>query len=530
MLSHLVRAVVLVLAVVAPCVATAATFYVDKNNPACDDAGAGTEAQPWCTLHRAVDGRPSREYLADGVTPGIATVFTAAQVAQAGDTVFVKDGVYHDLRVPNFSTGVNTEIVVATPTFNPINGGTTIAPIAFRAYTPPSGPRHRPMVSRELFFDPVRNGDRNNPVIGMNGSGFARNSIIWDGFVLAPKTDMTVRGSRNVIIENILCDKGPAEDVPNPTGNYTCLFMQNAENAIVRNNVFRNVFFPSRLDLNAACLKHFEVRDALVHNNLFENCNSAIDDKRGGQGNVYEKNYFRGMTAATLKISNFSILTERLVFRNNVVNDGGDAVVRIEGGSAIQPPTRDITISNNTFYGGPGNRIGIVVQPQMLLGTAGPPSLNVFDNIIMRDQTISTGGEFGHLVFAGSPSGSTGPPQGLFSNFNLFFGLTAPNAVIMPVSGSGAAGALSLANWQAQPIAQDANSIAADPLLVGPLEPTAPVTAFRLQAGSPARGAGRAGGVAAGAVQDLGAWATGTEIIGPTDAIAPSPPTGVTVR
>ncbi|MGH7644242.1 MAG: hypothetical protein ACREMR_01520, partial [Gemmatimonadales bacterium] len=80
-----------------------------------------------------------------------------------------------------------------------------------------------------------------------------------------------------------------------------------------------------------------------------------------------------------------------------------------------------------------------------------------------------------------------------------------------------------IAAWRAR--GADLNSLVGDPLLVGPFTGSVPPTAFRLQAGSPLRLAGRVDGVSGGAAVNIGAYITDTELIGPpVDLIAPSPP------
>ena len=61
-----------------------------------------------------------------------------------------------------------------------------------------------------------------------------------------------------------------------------------------------------------------------------------------------------------------------------------------------------------------------------------------------------------------------------------------------------------------------------DPLFVGPLTVA---TGFKLQTASPAKDAGRVGGLSTGAAVSMGAYATGTECIGlETLCVAPPPP------
>ena len=60
--------------------ASATTYYVAKNNPGgCSDNWPGTETQPWCTIQHAAD------------------------TVQAGDTVYIKEGIYYETVIPKNS-------------------------------------------------------------------------------------------------------------------------------------------------------------------------------------------------------------------------------------------------------------------------------------------------------------------------------------------------------------------------------------------------------------------------------------------
>jgi hypothetical protein len=67
----------------------AATYHVDKNHVSASDSNPGTEAQPWATIGHATD------------------------VMQAGDTIFVKQGVYPG-RVDVTVSGTNENLTGLT--------------------------------------------------------------------------------------------------------------------------------------------------------------------------------------------------------------------------------------------------------------------------------------------------------------------------------------------------------------------------------------------------------------------------------
>jgi len=72
----------------------------------------------------------------------------------------------------------------------------------------------------------------------------------------------------------------------------------------------------------------------------------------------------------------------------------------------------------------------------------------------------------------------------------------------------------------------DSHSLNNDPLFVNRT-----IHDYHLQAGSPAKNAGRVSGTGDGAVISMGAYSTGTEVIGPISAgNPPAAPTGLTVQ
>ena len=81
-------------------------FYVSKNNPTgCNDRWSGTETEPWCTIKKA------------------------ANTLRAGDTVFIKEGIYYERLVPVYSGTPDKNITYQNYENDEviINGGRTIA-------------------------------------------------------------------------------------------------------------------------------------------------------------------------------------------------------------------------------------------------------------------------------------------------------------------------------------------------------------------------------------------------------------------
>ncbi|MEE4310305.1 MAG: FlgD immunoglobulin-like domain containing protein [candidate division KSB1 bacterium] len=81
----------------------AGTYYVDQNHTSASDANPGTLNSPWLTLRHA------------------------AKTLTAGDTVFVRDGIYHEHVCPERSGNANSPVVYSNyPGENPVIDGTGV--------------------------------------------------------------------------------------------------------------------------------------------------------------------------------------------------------------------------------------------------------------------------------------------------------------------------------------------------------------------------------------------------------------------
>lgn len=447
--------------------AEAATYYVDQAHPQASDSNAGTEALPWRTLQRAMS-------------------------VVAGDTVYVKNGTY---LAPNDSNGF----------FNPANSGTAAAPVAFRAYTPPTGQRHRPVAERSTT--PHHDPGFSSPVIAV----INRNYIIWDGFATAPFTSVRLEQSTGPVIENMLIDVGAAPDPG--VENYDGIFSQQVTNGIIRNNVIRNARYSDTDRQNAAGITLYENQGTRIHNNEIAFCNSGIFDKENGVNNVYEYNYVHNIPGDAFLTYGFVTLrcgtcpVQNNIARNNVIVNANVGVRYV----LSNPPTpyRDLHFYNNVVYN---------VTAGMTTNFEDVPNHRLYNNIVVINPSVG-GGHYGFWLSS---------PPGLVSNYSDFRSLgSLPSLVRIVVAGV----VRSLSQWQS--FGFDGNSVSVDPLFVGPLTGTPPVTAFRLQAGSPLRGAGRVGGVSTGAPANMGAYLSDSDIVGPgwaADTLPPVAPTGLTVR
>ena len=439
----------------------AATYYVDAGLATASDVNSGTEALPWRTLQRATSP------LGSGVA--------------AGDTVYVKNGTYVGTGDACSSGGV-------MPAFYPVNSGTPTAPIAFRAY-----PGHSPVVSWPLCPPGYA---RNSPVIGNGDSG--RDYVVWDGFTTGSGNDVRIQGCTGCVVENMTIDKGARAPEVLGQGNYDGIRVEESRGVVLRGNLIRNVAYTTGgPHQNAAGIKLYDDINTRVHNNEIYACDVAIYDKEAGMNNTYELNYIHDIALNGFQFTNFETLrcaawncaVQNNVIRNNVVvNAIGGVNMDLDGPAAMGT----ISVYNNAFH---NVDRGIRLRASL-------PGMRYYNNIIsLRAPPLDT---YHVTLFFGG----TSPPPDLVSNHQNFRAPAPPHAGFsidfQPPE--------SLAQWQSRGF--DASSLTSDPQFVGPVTGTPLPEAFRLQSASPLRGAGRVGGASTGAPVDIGAYATGTEVIG----------------
>jgi hypothetical protein len=386
-----------------------------------------------------------------------------AERLQPGDTCWIKNGTY--------SRGIDS--ANGRP-YQPLVPGTPGARITFRNY-----PGHRPLFQSSSIWEL---GVRTQLVHYVTYSGLAIEGVLA---IVGTSEGARVRG---IVVEGCEITRGGGKD----DGNWSGIFVQWAEDVVIRDNVIRDVnTAPSRHGQKGISI--FNGRRTLVeHNFIANNPDEGIFDKEGGEDNVYRRNVFSN-NGVHLKLNNQADDTGLQNVRSQVYENlflGGSEGVR----ALVQPS--DWRIDSNTFV----DTTGVVVR-----SNSGPaPGGEVTDNLFFRSG-------LGHVHFE-SWNGDDREP--VVMNWNLF----TPGGVFRENRFSNTREFTGLAAWRSVPHPRlyDANSIESDPRFVDAAHGN-----YHLASDSPGRGAGRNG-------NDIGAYPRGNDgtVLGPRalPVVIPPPP------
>jgi len=266
-----------------------ATYYVDKSSSVASDANPGTEISPWKTIQKGAD------------------------LAVAGDTVFVKSGVYNEW--------VSVK-----------NSGTAGKPITFAAY-----PGHRPVIDGAGVTLPSFYA-----LFYVQGKSY----ITLDGFEVRNSKEVLIRmrDGGNFIVRNCIAHDN---DGANGAGtNRSGIMITHSNIALVERNEVYNAGH-NALDAQSASNVVFQYN--YVHNNPNHNGINifpvTVDTQIEYSGNHVRGNVITGATNAIY----MRYQTNNEIANNLIYGNAGVGIVMVS--DTIQPHNwrSDTKIRNNTI-------------------------------------------------------------------------------------------------------------------------------------------------------------------------------------
>jgi len=342
------------------------------------------------------------------------------------------------------------------PGISPANSGTAAMPIAIRVF-----PGHEVVLDNKINPD---GSDSSCPTIGSRESDY----VIIDGFTIRnPGTKgVAVFGTsskrvKGVVIENMIIS-GVRSD---GCGNAEAIRVEHATETIIRNNlIFDAHSTPPGCD--GVGVRKYRTDHTLMEHNEIYDVGDGLYDKVNGLANVYRYNYVHDCIRVGIRI--------RAGGSSGHQDDEvyGNIVARCRTG---------ITSSGTVAGSSQDQNVNTIIYGNTVVDS----------NKGMSVQTDITNNQvWNNIIYASGARGieDDNPSLG-YCDYNLYF--DSPSATC------------------------GANSLTSDPQFVN----TAFLTPddFKLQAASPAIGAGRFG-------DNIGAYAIGNEIIGLTGGTTPPPP------
>lgn len=462
----------LALACAFPLSAEAKTLYVDITTGN-DAIGYSTNSAstPWRTIGRAAWGSTNR------------TAPNSSEAAQAGDTVIVAAGTYS-------TAGTDDRWGVA---YNPANSGTSGSPITFQAQG-----------TVVLTLSSSR-----GPIIGAN----AKNYITWKGFTIneanapthADTGSVTFLSSTGSSAENLILD---GNGDPGYGDNHPGIRIEYSVSITAKNNVIRNYHTSVVNRVNGAGVQVYNSKGLTIEHNEIYNCGSGIFLKAIG---------FIGDTPTLSEYSNMQD-----VVRYNLIHDVVHGLVHhrhYHSSSTVyvlwyQNIVRDATLGGITLWGflGDGPSNGRFINNTID---------GAVNGIYLKSETLTN--NWNNLLQNNLITASTNlavfnePPTGAAS-FELDRASFAENWYwTFPTFLTETSGNKTLSQFQSTYPGQEPGGTSG----TNPSYVNAGGNDFHLSAGSPALTAGRVVHSIGGANGDaipVGAYITGSEVIGPLSA------------
>lgn len=274
---------------ISPVMSTCDVYYVDKNHPSASDSNNGSESSPWKTIQHAVD------------------------IAVAGDTALVKEGIYNEA-------------------IEMVRSGTSSDPIIFRVY------------GTDVVVIDGSGISTTHKLIFWDGAEVDKNWIIFDGFEVrnAVKWGVWVQGDHNTIINNRIHDCGTS-------GDASGLVVEHGKyNRIAFNEAFNNSW--NGLDIEDS--EYSVIEYNTTYNNGHQGINVFSDT--GSYYGLMRENHIRN----NISYNNVAcgIYTRYLidnVISNNLVYDNTKWGIILHKGGTGAPSNYEANtrIYNNTVVG-----------------------------------------------------------------------------------------------------------------------------------------------------------------------------------
>jgi hypothetical protein len=354
----------------------ATDYYVSKSG---NDANPGTESQPWLTIQKA------------------------ANTLRAGDTVYIKTGVYKEIVEPKYSGSANNYITYTTYPGN-------IVTIDGKGVTIPAGWGSLIYIS-EVSYIKIKGLWVFNAGPDDNHAGI----LLEDASFIILQNNYTYNTASSGIgawnCTNIIID-GNEVELACHDGEQECITIGGVSGFEVKNNhVHRNG--AGSIGGEGICLKDGS-HDGKVHHNHVHHLN----DRLGIYVDAWNKHTYNievycnivhdidGADCYTLAAESGGLL-ENISFYNNIGYNGGYIGINISiNGEASIHPMKDIKIINNTLYnnGIKGWGGGILIEN---------PDIQ---NVVIRNNILSQNNSFQMAVETHLPSG------GLTVDHNLIHG------------------------------------------------------------------------------------------------------------
>jgi len=297
-------------------------YYVDQNNPNASDSNPGTEDLPWLTIQKAAD------------------------TLEAGDTVYIKEGVYNEQVIPKNSgePGQYISYIGYPGDKVVINGRDIVLPDDLIGLF---------YISDESYIR-VSNVNITNVGHYIDNAGIlvynSHHIIIDDNYIYnTTSSGIGIWESSDIIVEGnkviLACNDGEEE----------CITISATSNFEVRNNDVYNSG-PGTLGGEGIDVKEGS-HDGRVHGNKVYNINRVgiyIDawDKHTYNVDVYQNIVYNCRDYGFAVASERGGLLEDVRIYNNIVYGNSVCGIGVTswGGVVFRHPMQDIEIINNIFY------------------------------------------------------------------------------------------------------------------------------------------------------------------------------------